>query len=120
VGIEASSKAGWFEKLILEAGHKLVVGNPVLIRKSAPSRHKNDRRDAEHILDLLLTGRFPEIWRRPRESSEILEVLRLRSGLVRQRTQIYNRLQALAKNVGMPKAKMSNAGVQKVLREAPP
>jgi len=102
----------------LEAGHKLVVGNPVLIRKSAPSRHKNDRRDAEHILDLLLTGRFPEIWRRPRESTEILEVLRLRSSLVRQRTQIYNRLQALAKNVGMPKAKMSNVGVQKVLREA--
>jgi transposase len=115
VGIEASARAVWFEKIILEGGHKLVVGNPVLIRKSAPSRHKNDRRDAEHILDLLLTGRFPAIWRRPRESGEILEVLRLRSSLVRQRTQVYNRLQALAHNVGMPKAKMTNAAVQQVL-----
>ena len=116
VGVEASARAAWFEKIILEAGHKLVVGNPVLIRKSAPSRHKNDRRDAEHILDLLLTGRFPALWRRPRESSEILEVLRLRSSLVRQRTQVYNRLQALAHNVGMPKATMSNVAVQQVLR----
>jgi transposase len=115
VGVEASARAAWFEKMVLETGHKLLVGNPVLIRKSALSRHKNDRIDAEHILWLLMRDEFPAIWRRPRESSEILEVLRLRSSLVRQRTQVYNRLQALAHNVGMPKARMGQA-VQQVLR----
>lgn len=117
IGIEASSRAIWFENMIAETGHKLVVGNPVLIRKSAPSRHKNDRRDAEHMLDLLMSGKFPAIWRRPRESSEIVDVLRLRHRLVGQRTQVYNRLQALAHNVGMPKCCMRSVAVQIVLRK---
>jgi transposase len=56
VGIEASAKATWFENMLFETGHKLFVGNPVLIRKRATSRHKNDRRDAELILELLLRG----------------------------------------------------------------
>ncbi len=67
VGIEASSRAIWFEKMLFETGHKLFVGNPVLIRKRATSRHKNDRRDAELILELLLRDEFPVIWRRPPE-----------------------------------------------------
>lgn len=54
VGIEASARAVWFEKMLFEMGHELFVGNPVLIRKRATSRHKNDRRDAELILDLLV------------------------------------------------------------------
>lgn len=118
IGIEASVRAAWFEKIVMEAGHKLLVGNPVLIRKSAPSRHKNDRLDAQHILDLLMTDRFPALWRRPRESNEILEVLRVRSSLVRQRTQVYNRLQVLAHNIGLPKSKMSCTAVQQVLKNA--
>lgn len=118
VGIEASSRAGWFEKVVEEAGHKLFVGNPVSIRKTALSRHKNDRIDAEHILWLLIRGEFPAVWRRPRESNDVLEVLRLRTGLVRQRNQVYNRLQALARDVGMPKAPMKSVAVQQVLKSA--
>ena len=51
-------------------------------------------------------------------SSEILEVLQVRSSMVRQRTQVYNRLQALAHNIGMPKSKMGNVAVQQVLKQA--
>ena len=54
VGIEASVRAVWFENMLFESDHKLLVGNPVLIRKRAVSRHKNDRRDAELILELLM------------------------------------------------------------------
>jgi transposase len=117
IGVEASSRAAWFEKMVFEAGHKLLVGNPVLIRKTALSRHKNDRIDAEHILWLLMREEFPAIWRRPPESNEVLEVVRLRSSIVRQRIQVYNRLQALAHNVGMPKVSMKTAAAQMVLRK---
>jgi transposase len=117
IGIEASTRAIWFEKMVAETGHRLLVGNPVLIRKSAPSRHKNDRRDAEHMLKLLLRGEFPAIWRRPQESSDILDVLRLRHRLVRQRTQVYNRLQRLAHDIGMPKSTMRAVGVQHMLKQ---
>lgn len=118
VGVEASTRAAWFESIVVETGHKLLVGNPVLIRKTALSRHKNDRIDAEHMLWQLLRDEFPAIWRRPPESNEILEVLRLRASLVRHRIQVYNRLQALAHNIGMPKVSMKTAAVQEVLKRA--
>lgn len=119
IGIEASARATWFEEMLFETGHKLLVGNPVLIRKRATSRHKNDRRDAELILKLLLQGEFPEIWRRPPESEQILEILRLRRSFVRQRTQVYNRLQSLAHSVGMPKGKIRTNAFQQMLKAAP-
>lgn len=118
VGIEASARAAWFENMLFETGHKLFVGNPVLIRKRATSRHKSDRRDAELILELLLRDEFPAIWRRPPESESVLEILRLRQTLVRQRTQAYNRLQALAHNVGLPKGRIRTSSFQKLVKAA--
>ena len=117
VGIEASARATWFENMLFETNHKLFVGNPVLIRKRAISRHKNDRRDAELILTLLMRDEFPSIWRRPPESSRILEVLRLRQNLVRQRTQTYNRLQCLAHNAGLPKGRMKTSAFQQKIKD---
>jgi transposase len=116
VGIEASSKALWFENLLSESKHQLLVGNPVLIRKRATSRHKSDRRDAELILELLLKDEFPQLWRRSTENNQVLEVLTLRSSLVRQRTQTYNRLQTLAHNFGLPKGKMKSDYFQALLK----
>ena len=119
VGIEASARARWFENMLSETSHKLFVGNPVLIRKRATSRHKNDRRDAELILQLLLREEFPAIWRRPPESDSVLELLRLRQSLVRQRTAIYNRLQALAHDIGLPKGRIRTKSFQRLLKTVP-
>lgn len=119
VGIEASARARWFENMLFETSHKLFVGNPVLIRKRATSRHKSDRRDAELILQLLLRGEFPAIWRRPLESDQILDMLRLRQSLVRQRTGVYNRLQALVHDVGLPKGRIRTKSFQKLLKDYP-
>ena len=118
VGIEASGRATWFEQLLFETGHELFVGNPVLIRKRATSRHKNDRRDAELILELLLRGEFPAIWRRPAESNRIIDVVGLRHDLVRQRTQLYNRLQAMGHSIGLPKGRMKSLAVQAMVKAA--
>lgn len=70
------------------------------------------------ILDLLIKGEFPSIWRRPSKSNQILEIIRLRDTLVRQRTQTYNRLQALAHCVGLAKGKMKTLGFQFQLKKA--
>lgn len=118
VGVEASSRANWFEDLIFECGHELVVGDPVLIRKRAVSRHKSDKRDAEHIYTLLMAGEFPTLWRRPRESVNILEIVSLRSSLVRQRTQVYNRLQRLAQECGFRRGAMRTLRFQAIVRDA--
>ena len=118
IGIEATSKMVWFENMLFETGHKLLVGNPVLIRKRATSRHKNDRRDAELILDLLMKDEFPFIWRRDQESNNVIDILGLRRSLVQQRTQCYNRLQALAHSIGMPKGQMKSKWIQSIIKAA--
>lgn len=118
VGVEASAKAAWFEKMIASLGHQLLVGDPFKIRKKAETRHKNDKLDAELIQTLLMEDRFPAIWRRSEEQNEILEMLRLRVKLVGQRTAVYNRLQAVAHSAGLPKGKMSTLLFQGKLKQA--
>ena len=54
VGFEASAYASWFEAMIEELGHQLWVGNASQIRKSAVRRQKNDRRDADLMLELMM------------------------------------------------------------------
>ena len=118
VGIEASCRAAWFEHLMNELGHQLLVGNPTLIRARARSRHKSDKRDADLILDLLLKQEFPALWRRSLESQSVLEQLRFRHQLVKQRTQVCNRLQALAHNAGLRKQRMQNQKARTALMQA--
>ncbi|MBK8812633.1 MAG: transposase [Acidobacteria bacterium] len=119
VGIEATGKADWFEELMFENGHRLLVGNSGFDKERAESRHKSDTRDAENILTLLMRQEFPALWRRSRESVAILEMIRLRSGLVRQRTQVYNRLQALAHDFGLPKGRMGTQAYRETLEAVP-
>lgn len=103
VGIEASCTAQWFEQMLIELGHELKVGNPTLIRARARSRHKSDKRDADLLLDLMLKDEFPALWRRGVEGQSVLEQLRFRHALVKHRTRVCNRLQALAHAAGLPK-----------------
>jgi transposase len=103
VGIEASCTAQWFEQMLSELGHELKVGNPSQIRARARSRHKSDKRDADLLLDLLLKDEFPALWRRSMRGQSVLEQLRFRHHLVNHRTQVCNRLQALAHAAGLPK-----------------
>jgi transposase len=118
VGLEAGCNCRWFEKMLSQLGHKLLVGDAKEIRRLAPSRHKTDSRDAEHLLDLLLEGRFPELWRRSVESETVLGQLRYRHSLVQDRTRICNRLQALAHSVGLKQSRMQFKETQKRLQQA--
>ena len=118
VGIEASSRAGWFENMFDSTEHTLLVGDAYKIRKRSESRHKNDRLDAELILNLLMDGKFPAIWRRSKEQNQILDTLRVRLKLVGHRTAIYNRLQSLAHSVGLPKGSRHGRGRRSSARDS--
>jgi len=50
VGLEASGYSAWFEQMLAELGHTYWLGNPAEIRRKAPRRQKNDRRDADHMV----------------------------------------------------------------------
>lgn len=112
VGVEATGSLHWFEKLLFELNLELKIGNPRKIRKMALSPHKNDARDAAHILDLLITNRFPEVQKRTEKSQTILAWLNYRHCLVAQRTAIANQLQAMARSLGLPRFQMKTKNAQ--------
>jgi transposase len=101
VGIEATFPALWFERLLAECGHELWVGHAAAIRASAVREQKTDRRDAEHLLDLLRTGRFPRIWVPSVAERDLRQLLVHRDKLVRTRTSVKNQLHALAISQGV-------------------
>src|SRR2546426_2159726 len=98
VGLESSGYALWFHQLIEQAGHRLLVGDAYAIRQFARRRQKNDRRDAELLLDLLRREEFPVVHRPAPPSQDTLALLRYRHRLVRMRTMVKNGLQAVALN----------------------
>jgi transposase len=101
VGVEASGDTGWFEELIEDCGHTLLVGDATEIRRLARRRQKNDRRDAELILDLLMHDEFPRLYRYSPQSREALRQLRFRHKLVKLRTSVLNSLHALSIGAGL-------------------
>ncbi len=101
VGIEATGCTQWFERMLAELGHELWVGDPAEIRARAVRRQKTDTRDAEHMLDLLASNRFPRIWIPSLQERDARQLLKHRDKLVRMRTSVKNQLHYLAMSQGV-------------------
>ena len=120
VGLEASGYSPWFEQLLEEVGCEVWLGDATEIRRRARWRQKNDRRDAELILDLMVHNEFPRLHRPAPQSREILRMLRYRQKLIKIRTMGKNSLQALALQSGLAKRSQlfTRAGQQELLSAA--
>src|SRR5262249_20391774 len=103
VGLEASGYSPWFERLLEQLGCEVWLGHATEIRRRARWRQKNDRRDAELILDLMLHDEFPRLHRPAVQSREVLRMLRYRQKLTKLRTMSKNSLQSLALQSGLAK-----------------
>lgn len=116
VGLEASGYSAWFEQMLAELGHTCWLGNPAEIRRKAPRRQKNDRRDADLILDLLLKGDFPRVHTFSAESRTVLRQLRYRHKLVKVRTIAKNSVHAIGINAGLPLKRklLTQAGIEQL------
>jgi transposase len=101
IGIEATGYTQWFERLVAELGHELWVGDPAEIRAGAVRRQKTDTRDAEHLLDLLVSKRFPRVWVPTPEERDIRQLLKHRDKLVKMQTSVRNQLHFLAMSQGV-------------------
>ena len=101
VGVEATGNFRWFRRLLEELGGELVLGDAAVIRVLCPRRQKTDKRDARHLLHLLMEDRFPAVWQPPAENERLRQLLWHRSSLVRMRTRVENQLDSLAKNEGL-------------------
>jgi transposase len=103
VGMEACGHYPWFERWLRECGHELWLGDAAQIRASVVRKQKTDRRDAEHLLDLLRQGRFPRIWVPSLEERDVRQLLVHRHKQVQARTRVKNQLQAMALSQGVQK-----------------
>jgi len=96
--------------LLSELGHELWVGDAAQIRASYVRQQKTDKRDAAHILKLLVEGRFPRIWMPSSEVRDLRQLLLHRYKLVIMRARVKNELQHLCLNKGVQrKHKLWNA-----------
>ena len=96
VGIEATGHTRWFERLLAEQGHELWIGDAAQIRASVVRKQKTDARDAAHLLELLLSERFPRIWRPTLQERDLRQLVWHRQKLVWMRNAVGNQLHALA------------------------
>ncbi|MGH8783439.1 IS110 family transposase [Paraburkholderia sp.] len=120
VGMEATGNCHWLVDRLAELGHELWVGDAAQIRARYVRRQKTDKRDAAHILKLLLEGRFPRIWMPSSAVRDQRQLLLHRSKLVQMRARVKNELQHLALNKGLQRqARLWSAAGQKLLRELP-
>ena len=103
VGIEATGGSQWFERMLVELGHVMWIGDAAKIRLMENRKQKTDRRDALLLLDLLRQGRFPCIWVPTPAERDARQLLLHRHKWVRLRTQVKNQLQAMAMNQGVRK-----------------
>jgi transposase len=103
VGMEACGHYPWFERLLAKLGFELWLGDAAEIRSRVVRQQKTDRRDAAHLLQLLLENRFPRIWVPSLEERDVRQLLVHRHKQVQARTRVKNQLQAMALSQGVQK-----------------
>ncbi len=101
VGAEATGNFRWFKQLLNELGHEFLLGDASAIRASQTRKQKTDKRDARHILKLLVEDRFPEVWQAPASNEHLRQLLYHRCRMVQMRTRVKNQLDSVAKNEGL-------------------
>ena len=101
VGLEATGHSRWFERLLAELNFEAWIGDPAQIRAKRVRKQKNDRRDAEHLLKLMLENHFPRLWVPTPQNRDVRQLLLHRHRLVQMRTRVMNQLQAIAMNEGV-------------------
>jgi transposase len=91
--------------MLRELGHELWIGDAAQIRAAMVRKQKTDARDAAHVLELLLSGRFPRIWRPTMAERDLRQLVWHRQKLVWMRVAVSNQLHALAMGEGVCRKK---------------
>ncbi|HKF46577.1 MAG TPA: IS110 family transposase [Terracidiphilus sp.] len=102
VGMESCGYTQWFEQLLGELGLGYRIGDAAQIRASYVRKQKTDKRDAGHILRLLVEDRFPALkWLPTAAERDVRQLIVHRHKRVQMETRVKNQLHALAINQGL-------------------
>ena len=95
VVIEVTTNTWQLHKLLSQYAGQVVVANPYKTKLIAEARIKSDKVDAIALAQLLASRFIAEVWVPDQETQQHRNLAAHRATLVRQRTQIKNRLQSL-------------------------
>ena len=101
VVVETSPAWPWLFDRLEGPGVHFVLAHAKRLRVIAESNYKSDDIDAELLARMRLAGLIPEVHTKSIEQREQAVLLRSRGRLVRQRTQMANRIHSQLHNVGL-------------------
>jgi transposase len=101
MAMEATIFTGWIYDYLLPHAEKVKVAHPLMLRAIAAAKKKNDTIDAAKIADCLRCDFLPECHMAPTEIRDRRRVLRYRNLVVKQMTQMKNRVSGLLMETGV-------------------
>ena len=101
MAMEATIFTGWIYDYLLPHAESVKVAHPLMLRAIAAAKKKNDKIDAAKIADCLRCDFLPECHIAPTEIRERGRVLRYRNLVVKQMTQMKNRVSGLLMETGV-------------------
>ncbi|MGA3086845.1 MAG: IS110 family transposase [Thermodesulfobacteriota bacterium] len=114
--MEATIFTGWVYDFPKPHAMDLKVAHPEMLKAITASKKKNERADAERIVDLLRVNLLPECYMLPEEIRELRRILRYRNHIVRTAVKMQNKMTGLLMEVGVPYSKKRIHG-KKYFRE---
>lgn len=103
--MEATMFTGWVYDFLKPHAVELKVAHPEMLKAITAAKKKNDRADAERIVDLLRVDLLPECYMLSEEQRELRRILRYRNHIVRTTVKMQNKMSGLLMEVGVPYSK---------------
>jgi transposase len=105
VVLEATTNAWHLYDQLVEVVGSVTIANPLMVKLIGSAKVKTDARDALTLARLLAAGIIPSVWVPPKPVRELRLLISQRTRLVRQRTQLRNRLHSILHrhNIETPK-----------------
>src|ERR1700726_1102465 len=101
VAMEATIFTGWIYDHLLPHAQQVKVAHPLMLRAIAAAKKKNDRIDAGKIADCLRCDFLPECYMASTEMRNRRRTLRYRNLVLKQMTQMKNRIAGLLMETGV-------------------
>ena len=114
--MEATMFTGWIYDFLKPYAVALKVAHPEMLKAITVAKKKNDRADAEKIVDLLRVDLLPECYMLSEEMRDLRRILRYRNHMVRTAVTMQNKMSGLLMEVGITYSKKRLHG-RKYFRE---
>jgi len=108
VCLESTTNAVPIYALLAQHAAAVVISNPLQTKAIAAAKIKTDKVDSEVLAQLLRTGYLPTVWVPDADTLRLRSICSYRLALVRQRTQVKNRIHAILHRNLVPKPALSD------------